>query len=336
VLLPPRNGLWREALTGNVAATTCRGWDQTGGFVMKKSLLLSVSALVLMSSMAGAADMPVRYVPPVAAAPCCQGWEGFYFGVYFGSGKGRYNQTTTESSSSNSTFSTPTFLQTSTNSTTGGSSRTGDVTGSVVNLFTGYNWQPNPYLVIGGQLEGTVFSDITGKSSGPRSSSSASTSTVTPIPGVATTTTSTSTSNSIREGHDELRSMFSFLGRAGVLVNPSVLLYVIGGGTIGNFVIPDNFSSGEDSFGGKRSKWVLGYTAGAGGEVKLNKNWLLRAEYRYLNFKYDRDATSSSSSTSTSGTTISASSGTSNAHSSNKFDIHLGTIGVAYRFCYCD
>jgi hypothetical protein len=25
-----------------------------------------------------------------------------------------------------------------------------------------------------------------------------------------------------------------------------------------------------------------------------------------------------------------------NLSSSNKFDLHRGTIGVAYRFCYCD
>jgi opacity protein-like surface antigen len=121
-----------------------------------------------------------------------------------------------------------------------------------------------------------------------------------------------------------------------VLVNPSVLLYVIGGGTIGNFVIPDNFAGGEDSFGGRRSKWVLGYTAGAGGEVKLNKNWFLRAEYRYLAFKFDRDASSSSTSTSTSATSISTFASTFSESRNTKFDLHMGTVGVAYRFCYCD
>jgi opacity protein-like surface antigen len=308
---------------------------------MKKSLLLSVSALVLMSSWANAADMAVKYVPPVAAAPCCQGWEGFYFGAAFGSGKGKYNQTVNSSSTFNSTstFSPPVFLpqvQTQVTNSGTGATRTGDSTGSVVNLFVGYNWQPNPYWVIGAQLEGTVFSDITGKAVGQSNQTSRTVNTNTAL-GVTTTTTQNSTFANISEGHDELRSMFSFLGRVGFLVNPSVLLYAIGGGTIGNFVIPDAFSSGEDTFGGKRSKWVLGYAAGAGGEVKLNKNWFLRAEYRYLNFKFNRDGSSSSNGTNNFGTgQISTSSSSSTASSTNKFDMHLGTIGVAYRFCYCE
>jgi opacity protein-like surface antigen len=314
---------------------------QTGG-VMKKQLLLSASALVLSSSLAAAAEMAVKYVPP-APKPCCEGWEGFYAGVYFGSGQGSYDQSVknTSSETSTTTFlpSPPGDISTSVFSSTSVASRSGDTTGSVVNLFAGYNWQPYPYWVIGGQLEGTVFSDITGKSIGPQSSLQISRQTTIQLPGGVTTTTSSSfTRNDISEGHDELRSMFSFLGRAGYLVTPSLLLYAIGGGTFGNFVIPDNFSSGEDSFGGKRNKWVLGYTVGAGGEARLNKNWSLRAEYRYLNFNFDRDASQSSSSTQTNTpvTFVSTSSSTSNSHSTNKFDIHLGTIGVAYRFCYCD
>ncbi len=44
-----------------------------------------------------------------------------------------------------------------------------------------------------------------------------------------------------------------------------------------------------DPFGGKNGKWVAGYTVGAGGELKLNQNWSLRAEYRYLHFDVERD-----------------------------------------------
>jgi opacity protein-like surface antigen len=132
--------------------------------------------------------------------------------------------------------------------------------------------------------------------------------------------------------------MFSFLGRAGFLATPNVLIYALGGGTLGNFVVPDS----NETFGGKRSKWVLGYSIGAGGEVKLNKNWSLRAEYRYLAFKVDRDLSFSKTATSTFtdpatalvATTTNGS--TFNQSSSNKFDLHLGTIGVAYRFCYCE
>jgi hypothetical protein len=43
-----------------------------------------------------------------------------------------------------------------------------------------------------------------------------------------------------------------------------------------------------------------GYTVGAGAELKPNKNWFLRAEYRYLAFKIDGDGSTASSLTSTS------------------------------------
>jgi opacity protein-like surface antigen len=304
---------------------------------MKKLTLASVTALLLTSGVAGAADMAVRYVPPAAAAPCCQGWEGFYFGVYFGSGAGRTSVSSTDRSTSTQTFTNlnalgaVTSFQTFTNVENGASSASGKTTGSVVNLFAGYNWQPSQYWVFGGQLEGTVFSDITGKAIGSRSSSELSTNTFT-AGGVTTTTTSTQTSSNTTEFHDELRSMFSFIGRAGFLATPNVLIYALGGGTLGNFVLPDS----QDDFGGRRNKWVLGYTVGAGGEVKLNKNWFLRAEYRYLAFKYDRDIASSSNSTSTSATSISTFANTFSESRNTKFDLHTGTIGVAYRFCYCD
>ncbi len=66
------------------------------------------------------------------------------------------------------------------------------------------------------------------------------------------------------------------------------------------------------------------------------RNWSLRAEYRYVNFKFDRDSSNSSTSTFTSATSIQTFNSSSTTLASNKFDMHLGTIGVAYRFCYCD
>jgi opacity protein-like surface antigen len=317
---------------------------------MNKLALSTITALLFTSSMAGAADVAVRYVPP-APAPCCEGWEGFYFGGYFGSGQGRTRSTVTDRSTSTAISTTTqvvpdlgTIISTATTPGTdvGAASLTGNSTGSVVNLFAGYNWQPGAYWVIGGQLEGTVFSDITSKGIGTRGATNTSVTTTTAItPGLPTTTTTSTlsgTTNGTIQLNDELRSMFSFLGRAGFLATPNVLIYALGGGTLGNFVVPDS----NETFGGKRSKWVLGYSVGAGGEVKLNKNWSLRAEYRYLAFKVDRDLSFSNTATSTFtdpatalvATTTNGS--TFNQSSSNKFDLHLGTIGVAYRFCYCE
>jgi len=64
-LLPPRNGLWLEQRlssehAGNDAAPHTRRNDQNRGLVMKKSLLLSASVLVLTSCLANAADVAVK------------------------------------------------------------------------------------------------------------------------------------------------------------------------------------------------------------------------------------------------------------------------------------
>jgi hypothetical protein len=113
---------------------------------------------------AGAADVPVtaapatKYTPP---PPCCEGWQGFYYGVYFGSGQGRTNETTTSTSTFQSReFLPPATVFTDFETENSAGSLTGKTTGSMVNLFAGYNWQLSPYWVVGGQLEGTVFSDI--------------------------------------------------------------------------------------------------------------------------------------------------------------------------------
>ncbi len=110
------------------------------------------------------------------------------------------------------------------------------------------------------------------------------------------TSSSTGSGVGLDERNDQLRSNFAVIGRAGFLVTPDILLYGLGGLSLGHFVSPD----GEDFFGGRNGKWVAGYTAGAGGEVKLNDNWSLRAEYRYLHFDFDRGEASGSTSTSTS------------------------------------
>ena len=42
----------------------------------------------------------------------------------------------------------------------GSGSLSGNVTGSMVDLFAGYNFRIAPSFIVGGQLEGTVFSDV--------------------------------------------------------------------------------------------------------------------------------------------------------------------------------
>ena len=97
-----------------------------------------------------------------------------------------------------------------------------------------------------------------------------------------TSASAIATSNTF-DNHDELRSMVSFVGRAGWLASDRTMLYALGGGALGHFVVPDS----QDLRGGDRGKWV-GYTAGAGVEHKFTPNWSVRAEYRYLHFDVDR------------------------------------------------
>ena len=57
-----------------------------------------------------------------------------------------------------------------------------------------------------------------------------------------------------------------------------------------------SFPDNDDGFGGSNRKWAVGYTAGAGAEVRFDDHWSLRAEYRFLHFDVDHgDATGSSS-----------------------------------------
>ena len=66
----------------------------------------------------------------------------------------------------------------------------------------------------------------------------------------------------------------------------------------------------------------------------MDKNWLLRAEYRYISFDVDRDRPLPNSADVWAITNTSTNSFSRDAD--NKFDFHVGKIGVVYRFCYCD
>jgi opacity protein-like surface antigen len=294
---------------------------------MKKSLLsLSFGGLVLWSGSAIAADFPVA----PQRAPCCQAWTGFYFGAYFGAGQGNSDHTFTDTSRNTFTFTQPGVTQTFVTEERGAGTGGGDVTGSVVDLFAGYNWQVSPGFVLGAQVEGTVFSDITFKSIGTRTFTDTQIQTVT-VGAVTTVTTANTSGSGVFEVTDELRSMVALVGRAGWLVTPNALLYGIGGVVFGNFVVPDS----DDPFGGKRSQWEVGWTAGAGGELRLTNNWSLRGEYRYINFEFDRSRSTTDSQTTVQGLTTQTSSNSFRRDTHEELDIHLGKVGIVYTFCAC-
>jgi opacity protein-like surface antigen len=261
------------------------------------------------------AAMPVKAAPRSA---CCDSWAGTYAGAYFGSGAGRARETLTDTTSAFQSFTFNNVTQTATISSAGTGNLAGHTTGSMVDLFAGYNWRAGNFLV-GGQLEGTLFSDVALKTIGPEASTA-------DFFGVPVSGTNTN------ENNQRLRSMVGAIGRVGYLVTPRVLLYGLGGLELGHFTYPDS----EDRFGGKNGKWVAGYTVGAGGELKVTDRWSLRGEYRYLHFNVNRNEASISSSISGDGAnsfTIASNDATTRQI---RADLHLGKIGLAYTFCYCD
>ena len=99
-------------------------------------------------------------------------WSGTYLGAHFGAGAGTINQQFSDKSTTiQRSFPNPITTITS----TGSGQRQGDITGSNIDIFVGYNVHPyNSKFVLGGQFEGTLFNNTTMRSSGIRNGQSIS------------------------------------------------------------------------------------------------------------------------------------------------------------------
>lgn len=126
--------------------------------------------------------------------------------------------------------------------------------------------------------------------------------------------------------------------RAGVLVDPRVLLYITGGFAYAN--IDADYTAGI--VGGPSATFskdgtISGWVIGAGGSWAIKDNWLLRAEYLYMDFGDIGRASGSASSqtitpnspnqgfTSVLDTTV-------NAGINADFSEHVFRIGLSYKF----
>lgn len=257
-------------------------------------------------------------------------WSGVYMGAYFGAGAGDALTNSTETSSSLFMSQSLTSLAATTQVSNDISSYKlhGDTTGSIADLFVGFNYHPDcAVYLLGLQLEGSIFSDVTYKTVGDSASTGLTSITSVSTGGVATTAYSTTAGTSTSNFYDELTSLFKLVARGGYIIDPSTMVYILGGGVAGHFVIPDD----ADFTGGKRNKWVGGYTVGAGLEYMFNEHWSLRGEYRYLNFDYTRSQPSTGSSTSATASTLTTSSSTFNRSTRVDFDDNLAEIGIVYR-----
>jgi opacity protein-like surface antigen len=295
--------------------------ESFGGGVNKLASLAGatlVSASLLFSAGVLAADLPIKAPPRAAWA---DSWAGPYIGAYFGAGAGRATESSTATTTNSFLAATNNVVTTNVvNTTAFASNLAGDMTGSMVDLFAGYNWRAGNF-VGGGQIEGTVFSDVTLKSIGTQTFNSVGRD-------LLAGTTALAAGTITAQSNQQLRSRVGLIGRVGFLARPDVLLYGLGGLELGHFVFPDS----ADAFGGSNNKWVAGYTVGAGGEVKLTDNWSLRGEYRYLHFGFNRDATSASRQTSVQGASSTLFTDSAGFSQRINTDLHLGKIGMVYQF----
>jgi outer membrane immunogenic protein len=229
---------------------------------MRKTLLASVSAIVLTSSAVMAADMPVKARPlPPPPAPT---WTGFYLGLNAGYAWGNADPTligpTTVPPIIFPTSQDPPSLK---------------PRGFIGGGQAGYNWQTGQW-VFGGEVD---FSGLDAKADA----------TVSPFfIGKGSLNTVTWSSR-----YDWL---FTARLRGGFLVAPNWLLYATGGLAVTH--VKDSvvctsvpFSRcGVNSLAGSSMTWsdsdtLTGWTIGGGIETMFAPNWTARVEYLYAKFK---------------------------------------------------
>ncbi len=243
---------------------------------------IAVATLVggLIAGPAMAADLSVKAPPPVPVP--VSDWTGFYVGGDVGA---RVTDPTwsTNGWKSLGTNCALTLLCNPANPVGPfnfplGSSGTYDGIAARVGIYGGYNWQFAPAWVAG--VEGHFgWSDKTVSQVGVAPAPLALTSNGFP-PGTGDAT-------SVRTTWDA-----SIRARLGYLIMPSTLVYATGGpawqhvelsascGTL----CPFNFTPAAAPTSASASTNKLGYTVGAGAEMKLGGNWIGRAEYSFAHF----------------------------------------------------
>jgi opacity protein-like surface antigen len=234
--------------------------------------------------------------PPLAPAPS---WGGLYWGAAFGLGLMRARDDRTTNTVSDLMEGVPVrpLMQTTITTTMSTASAPfGERTaGGIANLFLGYNFLPTPSVVLGAQVEGGV-SNIRATTGPVATVSNQTIVQFNPSGAGSSTLVTTAAGDNI-----DTRWMVSVLGRAGVLVDPQDLLYLIGGYT---YARSEAFAQGVNltgamigpglSHGALGGRSIIGAnldgaTIGAGWERQVASGWSLRGEYRYTRFR-SRDA----------------------------------------------
>ena len=209
-----------------------------------------------------------------------------------------------------------------------------DTTAARVSPYVGYNWQIHPKWVLG--LEGDFgFADAQSTSSGNY------------LPGTPVFGASggQNDSFSVRTRWDA-----SIRARAGFLVTPSFMTFLTGGVAWMNVeetsrcdtsaqtlaIVPGlTLMENANCAPGRRSPAVItqsttkpGFTVGAGGELKVWSNWLLRGEYRYADYGRASFTDSRSCASAAGGINCFL---TETATNSLRLQSHTAMFGIAYK-----
>jgi opacity protein-like surface antigen len=263
-------------------------------------------------------------------------WGSFYAGASFGLGQlrsGETDNTTGNSVTTSSSFSKDSngtivtgqgINQTLTNGT---SNASGANWGGLGALYLGFLSPIGSNFVAGPQFEGGI-SNIQVRQTGIGSSVSNTTSTSTTFCSICTpmnfSSTSTLGSPVTQTVSNTLsnRWFVSALARGGVIIDPSNLVYVIGGWTYAGFETSQN----------NAQLALQGGTIGVGWERQISQVWGIKVEYRYTKFlsKSD-DLTSTNVQSSVSNQPPFATGGsttTSFSNTSARFNAELQTVSV--------
>ena len=264
----------------------------------------------------GATAMVVKAPPPVARPS----WAGPYGGVSFG--------LTSMHVATDSTFdSVFNIVQTDTGiraddvqTSNAAFSTRGRKTGAMADIFVGYNVAWGPKVIAGVQGEGSVVQAlVTGNGTSTQITNDVSV--TTPPGGAAGTVTFNSVSVQSFTFSTQARWMISALGRAGWLIDPQDLIYVIGGWSYGHFTNIDRVFA------------MHGPTVGAGIERQVAPSWTVKAEYRYTHFlERDVPLVQPQAQNFTSGTSGFAFSGVSNETDRIAVNMHTVRFGLSRYF----
>ena len=231
--------------------------DRGRGIAVKYRIALALVATSCMAGMAFAADLPVS--GPYGSAPYIVRqpveWTGFYFGANAGYGSGRY--------SSDLTF---TGLNAGGNTTPFGLGPTelsgtdvidsGKPRGAIAGGQIGFNWQAGMF-VFGGEIDGQWS-------------------------GQENTFTTSCDAGCTATQSIKIRSIWTGRGRVGLAFD-WFMPYVTGGAAL-----VDGLNNLTMTVGGTTASFAplshstLGWTAGAGVEVALWRNWSAKLEYLFV------------------------------------------------------